>query len=560
MRKWVHVLLLGAVLAVGAWHSLSDRIFISPDTGLRYLQVRTFEEYGWRQGIVPYPGLQFDPGMRFVPYYFAYSRYGDGLLLMISLFFALTVAAMRTLFGPAGIVIVPVIGTLVAAASVAGLWQLAGFRHARWLFWGTALATPLLFYSLTLWDHSIGVGLSTLGVYLAARALEDRRWIWPAGAGFAIALAVLQRPDVGPMAIALGGALLATTWRRWRLPVYYGIGGLFGLLVMAPLNVMWAGHPLGVVIARPYLGYLSNTYNPFASYWENVELTRAAVATRQLLAVEAGQPLTLVAALLLVAGSVFLAIVLRMPPLHRRSLLYGSFAMIVAGTILGLLPARYGQVNGIFTTLPLFGLALAYVEHPEQGVRVYRLVFLAAWLYVILTLLVVRAPGGIQWGGRYLLPAVPLLFFLALYAVVAFSRQMQPAEARALNRVAAVLVILSLLVQVAGVRAMFRAKADLKQWQTGIGSLEAEVILTNSSIFASYMTGLDEKIFFYVDNEAEVALLAERLAAQGEDRFAFVPFPLPPGAPPVTIPEQAGSVQIEADGPLEYRLAPAGQP
>jgi hypothetical protein len=166
MRKWVHVILLGAILALGAWFSLRDLTFISPDTGLRYLQVRAFEVSGWRNGVVPYPGLQFDPGLRFVPYYHAYTRYGDGLLLIVSLFFPLAVAAMRTLFGPAGIVVVPVLGTLVTAASVAGLWQLAGFRRARWLFWGTALATPLLFYSLTLWDHTIGVGLSTLGVYL----------------------------------------------------------------------------------------------------------------------------------------------------------------------------------------------------------------------------------------------------------------------------------------------------------------------------------------------------------------------------------------------------------
>jgi hypothetical protein len=47
MRKWVHVILLGAILAPGAWFWLRDLTFISPDTGLRYLQVRAFEESGY---------------------------------------------------------------------------------------------------------------------------------------------------------------------------------------------------------------------------------------------------------------------------------------------------------------------------------------------------------------------------------------------------------------------------------------------------------------------------------------------------------------------------------
>lgn len=551
MRQWVYVLLLGAILATGAWFSLRDLTFYTPDTGLRYLQVRTFEEYGWRQGAIPYAGLRYDPGMRFVPYYQAFSRYEDGMLIVVSLFFPLAVAAMRSLFGAAGMVVVPVLGTLLAAGSAALLWRLAGQRHASWLFWGTAVATPLLVYSMTLWDHTLGVGLSTAAVYMAARSLDDQRWIWPLGAGGLIALAVTQRADIAAMAVALGVALLVVGWPRWITLITYGLGGLLGLLVTMPFNQLWSGHPLGLVVARPYLGYLDNTYYAHETY-ADIEISHAVAATRQLLNVQGGQPLTLIAALLLVSGSIFLALVLRLPAMRRRTPLYLCLALILAGTVLGMFPARYGSINGMFTTLPVFGLAFAYVESREPGSRVYRLVFLATWLYVALTLLILRAPGGGQWGGRYLLSAVPLLFFLAMYAVIAYRKQMPPIDARALSRVAAVLVVASFPIQLAGVRALYLHKAEQKQWQTSIAELPPEVVLTNSPFIASFMAGLEDKIFLYVKDEADITLLARRLLAQDVDSFAWVP--LPPEASTLEVPERAGDILIRREAPFVYRL------
>lgn len=555
MRQWGHVLLLAAILAVGAWFSLRELTFFTPDTGLRYLQVRTFEENGWGQAAIPYPGLQFDPGMRFVPYYQAFSRYGDNLLIVVSLFFPLAVAAMRTLFGAPGIVVVPVLGTLLAAGSTALLWRQADQRRTRWIFWGTAVATPLLVYSMTLWDHTLGVGLSTAAVYMAARWLDDRRWHWPFFSGALISLAVAQRADIAAMAVSLGLALLVIGWPRWRILITYGFGGLLGLLVTAPFNQLWAGHPLGLAVARPYFGYLDNTYHAHVTY-ADIEITHAMVATRQLLDVQGGQPLTLIAALLLVSGSIFLALVLRLPPVRRSTPLYLCLALIVAGTVLGMLPARYGSVNGMFTTLPLSGLAFAYVDGRKPGIRVYRLVFLVTWLYVILTLLILRAPGGGQWGGRYLLSAVPLLFFLAMYAVVAYQQQMRSVDARALWRVAVVLVVFSVLIQLAGVRALYMHKAEHKNWQDAIAALPADVVLTNSPFIASFMAGIEDKTFLYVENEADVRLLAQRLAAQKVDRFAWVP--VPEEAAVLNMPAQAGPFQIEAETPFVYRLIAPG--
>jgi hypothetical protein len=555
MSKWWHVLLLGILLAAGAWFSLRDLTFFSSDTGLRYLQVRTFQEYGWRQAAIPYDGLQYDPGMRFVPYYGAYSRYGNELVIVISLFVPLAVAVSRNLFGPVGIVVVPVVGTLITAGGAAALWHLIGQQRARWIFWGTALSTPLLFYSMTLWDHTVGVALSTVAVYMAARTLRSRSRLWPVAAGAFIALAVFQRADIAPMAVALGFALLIVGWPRWRMVVQYAIGGVLGLLAIAPFNLIWVGHPLGMAIARFYLGYLRNSYSPF-QYYEGIEITHAMAATRQLLHVEGGQMPTLVAALLLITGNVFLALVLRMPSLRRRTMLYVCLALVVGGTVLSLLPARSEPVNGLLTTLPLFGLALAYIEDRKTGYRVYRLVFLTTWVYVALALLVLRAPGGAQWGGRYVLAAVPLIFFLAMYTVQAYKEEMPPAVSRALSRVAVVLVVLSLLVQFVGLIVLSRFKADQREWQAMVTELHTDVVLTNNALLASYMAGLEHKIFLYVETEDDIALLAQRLAAQGVNRVGVMRTP----SLPLGIPERSGNVRLVQERPGVLLLETVSEP
>lgn len=551
MRKWVHVILLGAVLALGAWFSLRDLTFYTPDNGVRYLQARTFEEYGWRHAAIPYPGLQFDPGMRFVPYYTAYSRYGDDMLIIISLFFPLAVAAMRTVFGPVGIVVMPVLGTLLAAGSVALLWGLAGQRHARWIFWGTAVTTPLLVYSMTLWDHTLGVGLSTAAVYMAARSLDDKRWLWPVAAGALISLAVAQRADIAAMAVSLGLALLIIGWPRWPAVIAYGLGGLLVLLVTVPFNQMWTGHPLGLVVARPYLGYLAKVYHAHNTY-AGAEITQAMRATRQLLDVEGGQPVTFVAALLLVSGGIFLALVLRLPALRRRGPLYVCLALIVVGTILGMLPARDRPVNGLFLTLPTFGLAFAYVGSRAPGSRVYRLVFVATWLYVLLTLLILRQFGGAQWGGRYVLSAVPLVFYLAMYAAVIYAQQMPPRDARALRGIVVILVILSFLIQLAGLRDLYVQKAEHKHGKSVIAELSPTVVLTDNPYLASFLVGLEDKTFLYVRDEVELTVLLQRLLAQDVDSIAWVPGP--PGVTTLALPDRAGDILIRRESPFVYHL------
>jgi hypothetical protein len=113
-----------------------------------------------------------------------------------------------------------------------------------------------------------------------------------------------------------------------------------------------------------------------------------------------------------------------------------------------------------------------------------------------------------------------------------------------------ILVLLVLFVQLAGVRVLFAKKAEQVQWRDGIRRLPAEFVLTNNPFLASFMSSLEEKVFFYVENEGDVALLAQRMGNGGVERITF----LLVEALPLTIPERAGNVALVQEAPLLYRL------
>ena len=75
--------------------------------------------------------------------------------------------------------------------------------------------------------------------------------------------------------------------------------------------------------------------------------------------------------------------------------------------------------------------------------------------------------------------------------------------------------------------------------------------LTDDLFLASHMVSLEDKVFLFAGHEAEILLLAQRLARQGVDRFAFIP--MQPGEQ-ISLPERAGPVRIVPEGPDLFRL------
>ncbi len=99
------VLLLLIILLILGWFSISTLVFWSPDTGLRYLQVRELIDKQWQSTWVDYPAHVLDPELKYVPYYYAFIVVGAQIFLEISSFFPLLASLLFPVVGRLGLVI-----------------------------------------------------------------------------------------------------------------------------------------------------------------------------------------------------------------------------------------------------------------------------------------------------------------------------------------------------------------------------------------------------------------------------------------------------------------------
>ena len=64
--------------------------------------------------------------------------------------------------GTAGILLLPIAGSLLAAYAARRLALALGASTGWWAFWLVGVGTPMLFYAGDFWEHSMGVGLMLL--------------------------------------------------------------------------------------------------------------------------------------------------------------------------------------------------------------------------------------------------------------------------------------------------------------------------------------------------------------------------------------------------------------
>ena len=214
------LLLLVYVLALS---SVPKQVFWHPDEGAKFVGMRTLR---WDRGLaysVPYPGRAMDPTFEFYP---GHCRGGDiypspqldGTVdFRWPIWFPLASRPFFDAFGLTGVYVLPLLGGWLSAV-VAGRWMmLAGSRLAPLAILLIGCGTPVFFYSLCFFEH-------TLATFAAVVALS--MLITPSVCGWRTALqmmpllvaAVVLRIEMLPFAAAVAFSwAVSRTIERFRL-------------------------------------------------------------------------------------------------------------------------------------------------------------------------------------------------------------------------------------------------------------------------------------------------------------------------------------------------------
>ncbi len=489
--------------------------FFSSDEGLKFIQVQNFVRKGWRDVTLDYPGRELDPDLRYVPINNPPTLIREGRLYAVyPIFFPLLATPIYRLLGYAGLYVIPLASgllTLIITYRIARLTGGDGLSSILVL----GLCSPIIFYSLVFWDHTLGTLLATLAVLLVVSSLEQPRWLPLVLGGVAIGLGIWVRSELYVMVIAMPIALLPVGTGRLRRLVWLGLGILVSLVPLWLFQLVVYGDFVG-----PHVGHLA---------WLSEELPattdRVAIVYHTLLEGNSSPAMSFLYIMAFAAS----ALLITMPSIRTRRLpIIIAFATLIFATIPNILEACRGRpLGGLITTAPFLVFSFAILL--DSSVRRHNVCLLALSVgYIALVSLLTPVDPGLQWGARFLLPILPPLAVLATNNFRALSTLEGRSTSRLLAACFVCMVALSFLVQLSGLRTLHIIKSADQQLIRDTAQLEPAHVLSDEWGYAEYVAPLFyEKQFFFVRDQTEYKELTQNLLEKGIDTFAVATYPRP---------------------------------
>lgn len=486
------------------------------DNECKFLQVQGLIRTEFRDFSIPWPGKELDPELSCSPLVDPFGHVANGrLYCFYPPMFALVSTLPYRLWGSHGLHIGPFIAGLLTLPAI---WYLAGLlpgrRSSRPIaVFLAALATPIWFYSMTFWEHTPSVCLTTWSVAFCMRYLLS------GGLGSVMLSAALCgfsvyfRDDLYLLGAAIGLVMiLFGPRRRWLAAALFALA--LGVSVLPLLYFQWK------VLGNP-LGHHFTHHSPLEFGIGTFLLDRFGVV-RTLLIDCYGRGVvsfTVILPYLLlwliyprVSGQIFRWLV---PLICAVALLGGlviSFGHLTAYSPMWCLLTA----NSLFAVSPI--LILGFIcrrddpagneRHDDAG-RIQRALWTILSFYVLAFVFLVPKmnSSGIHWGCRLVLPAYPLMAVMAGGTLATWWHACRRNRS-VLGALLGATVALSVGMQAYSLWLLAARKEFAAEFNRIVAQRPETVIVTNHGLVPQYLSGCfyDKRIFLPVDQMGWLAL------------------------------------------------------
>lgn len=527
-----------AIYTLSLWR-MPLGVFWSPDEGGKFFQFASIEWDGRLAYSPPYAGRRIDPELRFYP---GSTRFGGDfpypsfdargqVRFHWPIWFPLLSRVLFEALGITGIYVVPLLcGWLIALTSG---WIAAGFdrRLAAPAILLVGLATPVWFYSLTFWEHTLATLLAMASLVVA---LGERR----VSASFAmlalLTAATLLRLEMIAFTASLLGACGLAAWRtrsvgatplrqcaasrRWWLAI--AAAALLAVVVSMSLAERSGRRiinmPDRIAVAMSHPSELPRTVagvlvDRVAHEGPKMPPGWTAVATLALLACFVA-PFT--------------------PRRFEGVVLLPALAFVLWYSVdLVRLDQSYRSLHGVFAIAPMLALWIFAVPAARQWSARQRILVDCTGFYLIAggAALIVghvdsggRLVTGLEWGQRYLLTLYPMLSILAVVAVQDLCRSSRTVGMKCVvAALAAAMIVVAVKLEMRGIGMLRSNHQRFAALQHAL--LTEEPLLTDiwwlPTALAPMFVSLDA---YRVRGPADVANWIALARANGATAFTFV--------------------------------------
>ncbi|MFC1511762.1 hypothetical protein ACFL5H_01025 [Candidatus Latescibacterota bacterium] len=504
---------------------LPKQYFWIADNDNKFLQLEAIISSGYADYSIPWPGVALDPEFTFNPLPSPFSQVSGGRLYSIfSPVFATVSTIPYRLFGFTGLYLLPLAGSLLLLWGVFSVGRAAGFddraSHAAVLV--TGLCTPVWFYSVLFWEHTIAVACCVWTVYFLFRFTGNRSFRTLAVMSVLAALGVYFRDELYLFCLVVS-LTAGYLYPGRRLRTFFITAGIMlGAVVPLWFFQGWSiGRPFGFHLGE-HLFSVSGITEHLAARPQVVYNLFLAALPNTALSVLISAPLI---AFLLVPGRFLRGFGWTAVPIALGGLVLAAVSL--GGYIVTESPIAWLlQSNSLLPASPVLVLAATSFRpdgaaHKTGGSSPIRLI---ATLYLLIYALAAPAMGstGIHWGNRFVLVLYPLLALLAVEYGMSWAR---PAGRR--KPLAAMLVglllIISFTAQVYSCTLIARKKDFNRRLTETVATRPEEAVVTDVWWVPQALSYIFyEKQLFYVPSPVLLQDLGRRLIDHGITDVLFI--------------------------------------
>lgn len=535
------VLVLAVYAAVLA--AMPKDAFWSPDEGAKFIQLHSVEWRGGFRYAIPYGGARIDPDFAFYP---THCRFEDlypvplpdgGVKLHWPIWFPFATGLLVDAFGPTGLYLVPLLSGWLVALLAGYLIRAWDARLTPLAILTVGLATPIAFFSVTFWEHTLAtlLGVAALCVVAASQPLRVRT-LWVI-APLLLAAAALRIEMLLFAAALVCGWLAAGRWSRAgeagepidpasmrRTFLVLGLAAAAALVLLftaVPERHRWIitevpNFVLGSFAKLPYL------IETLTAVLVDAPGNKAPVI-----------PDLWRYAVLLACVAALSAPLLRSP---RAAAITGLAALVVVlefSAYLVVLPEAYVSLHGFLPVAPFILLA-AYAfpavwrerRHAQLAIAVTAALYACLVCAVIFVVLVTpegEAPVGVEWGSRYLFTLYPIGAVLALAGVRELRRTASSALlGAAVTGAAAALLLCGVLLEARGVWTLVQSRRLVATWQAALR--DGPPVLTDVWWLPANMAPLFISHEMHCVRQTELSAWLSLAVRQGVHEFTFANF------------------------------------
>ncbi len=508
---------------------MSPRSSFTSDEGAYALQADALGHGTWAYD---YKAAPVDPEGRYFPLVLS-SRSGDDFYAYIQhpAYPALLRGAIAVAGSTVGLHLLALLGTLGTAVAA---WLLAGEvdeRLRRAAFWMAALS-PALVNGYLLWAHTLAAAVAGLTLVALVRMVRRGPTTGRTAAAVGgLCLGVLLRSEALLFAAA---AAAVSAFVAWQMPIAAGprlrmLPTRVRTRVLRPLRAglalaLLAGLPAAVALTERLWvrRMVDGTYDSFhdraaGTSWLSGRVTGAWHDLFQGLDVSGSGRVLGPAALVVIVGFGVMAL-RRWRADSVGALVIGSVA---AAGLLGAQFMRYpsGPISGLFVVWPLALLGLILVRWRREAQVVAVLGAIIGTFGVVVVGTEYAAGGGVEWGGRFFLPA---LAPLAVLAVVGLDRRLAMAPLGGRRIATSLLAVMAIGGAAFGVASVARLRADQGSLVTAVARHRSPVTVTTVPALPRIAWSTNDTVNWMLTDDAGLHDVLTGLRGRGLDEVSVV--------------------------------------